>query len=255
MFSALSVRNFRLFFVGQAVSVSGTWMQRTAQSWLVLDLTGSGVAVGGVIALQFLPILVLALFGGLTADRVDKRRLLYLTQTLAGVIAACLGLLVLTGLIQLWMVYLLAFLLGAVDSFDNPARQGFVMEMVGRDRLANAVGLYAVMINVARVAGPALGGFLIVTVGLGMCFLLNSVSYLALLLGLALMDASRLERPPAKSRQKGQLRELIPYVRGMRELLVPLVVTALVSIFAYEFEVSLPLWRVSPLKGMPAPLA
>ncbi len=186
-FSALRVRNFRLYFTGQIVSVSGAWMQRVAQAWLVLDLTGSGTAVGGLTALQFLPLLLAAPFGGVVADRVDKRRLLFLTQSLAGLTAATLGLLVLTDRVELWMVYGLALVLGMVGAFDNPARQSFVMEMVGRDRIANAVALNSVMINAARIVGPALAGVLIVTVGIAMCFLLNAASYLALLLALALV--------------------------------------------------------------------
>ena len=140
-FFALGVRNFRLYFFGQIVSVSGAWMQRVAQAWLVLDLTGSGTAVGGLTALQFLPMLLVAPFGGVVADRLDKRRLLFVTQSLAGLTAVTLGLLVLTDRVELWMVYALAFALGMIASFDNPARQSFVMEMVGRDRITNAVAL------------------------------------------------------------------------------------------------------------------
>ncbi len=240
-FAALGVRNFRLYFTGQIVSVSGAWMQRVAQAWLVLDLTGSGTAVGGLTALQFLPLLLAAPFGGVVADRVDKRRLLFLTQSLAGLTAATLGFLVFTDRVELWMVYVLAFILGIVGAFDNPARQSFVMEMVGRERLVNAVSLNSVMINAARVIGPAIGGVLIVTVGIAMCFFFNSISYLALLIALALMRPQELERSTPLQRRRGQLSDGLHYAAAEPLLRTLLVVTAIMGIFAYEFEVSLPL--------------
>lgn len=240
-FSALAVRNFRLYFGGQVISVSGTWMQRVAQSWLVLELTGSGAAVGGVTAFQFLPILLVAPFGGLIADRVDKRRVLYVSQSLAGLIALTLGLLVLTDRVELWMVYGLALALGVVGSFDNPARTAFVMEMVGRSRLTNAVGLNSVLVNTARIIGPALGGILIVTVGIGVCFLINAASYLALIAALVAMRGREIERSQPETRHRGQLREALRYVRGEPVLRIPLVMMGVVGLFAYEFEVILPL--------------
>lgn len=240
-FAALGVRNFRLYFIGQIVSVSGAWMQRVAQAWLVLDLTGSGTAVGALTALQFLPLLLAAPFGGVIADSVDKRRLLFVTQSLAGMTAATLGLLVFTDQVELWMVYALAFTLGVVGSFDNPARQSFVMEMVGRERVVNAVALNSVMINVARIIGPALAGVLIVAVGIAMCFLFNAVSYLALLTALALMRPHELERSAPEQRRRGQLRDGIRYAAGEPLLRTVLVMSAVTGVFAYEFEVSLPL--------------
>lgn len=240
-FPALGVRNFRLYFLGQVVSVSGAWMQRVAQAWLVLDLTGSGTAVGGVTALQFLPLLLAAPFGGVIADRVDKRRLIFLTQSLAGAIAATLGVLVVTDLVELWMVYALALALGMVGSFDNPARQSFVMEMVGRTRITNAVGLNSVMVNTARILGPAVAGVLIVQVGIGACFLLNAASYVALLAALALMHRDELDPADRQPRRPGQLREGLDYVRSVPRLWIPLLMIAVISIFAYEFEVVLPL--------------
>ncbi|HLT97384.1 MAG TPA: MFS transporter [Acidimicrobiia bacterium] len=240
-FSAFSVRNFRLYFVGQVVSVSGTWMQRVAQSWLVLELTGSGSAVGGVTAFQFLPILLLAPMGGLVADRMDKRRVLYLSQSLAGLTALILGTLVLTGKVELWMVYALALTLGLVDAFDNPARNALVMEIVGRSRLTNAVGLNSVLINGARILGPAVGGVLIVTVGIAACFLINAASYLGLIVALMLMREDQMERPVPERRKKGQLREAFRYVRSEPVLAVPLAMMAVVGLFTNEFEVTLPL--------------
>lgn len=240
-FAALRVRNFRLYFVGQMVSVAGTWMQRIAQSWLVLDLTGSGTAVGGVVSLQFLPILFMSPMAGVIADRVDKRKLLYVSQTLAGSIAATLGVLVLADRAELWMVYALAFALGMVGSFDNPTRRAFVIEMVGRDTLSNAVGLNSVLVNSGRVIGPAIGGVLIVWVGLGVCFLLNAASYLSLIVALLLMRSSDLVRPVPQPRRRGQLIEGFRYAWSTPMLRILLVLLAMVSIFAYEYEVVLPL--------------
>lgn len=240
-FSALGVRNFRLYFAGQVVSVSGSWMQRVAQSWLVLELTGSGSAVGAVTAFQFLPILLLAPVGGLVADRLDKRKVMYVTQSLAGVIAAILGVLVLTDRVELWMVFALALALGLVGSFDNPARNAFVMEMVGRSKLTNAVGLNSVLINTARVVGPAVGGALIVTVGIGVCFLINSVSYLALISALLMMRSEDIERSEPETGRRRQLRQAWLYVRSEEALFVPLVMMGVVGLLAYEFEVVLPL--------------
>lgn len=240
-FSALGIRNFRLYFIGQVVSVSGSWMQRVAQSWLVLELTDSGSAVGAVTAFQFLPILLLAPVGGLVADRMDKRKILYVTQSLAGLIAATLGILVLTDRVELWMVFALALALGLVGSFDNPARNSFVMEMVGRSKLTNAVGLNSVLVNSARIIGPAIGGVLIVTVGIGACFLLNSVSYLALITALALMKSEDIDRSAPETRRRGQLWEAWRYARSEPVLYVPLVMMGVVGLLAYEFEVVLPL--------------
>lgn len=240
-FSAFAVPNFRLYFTGQVISVSGSWMQRVAQAWLVLELTGSGSAVGAVTAFQFLPILLLAPFGGLIADRMDKRRVLYVTQTMAGVTAATLGMLVLTDVVQLWMVFALALVHGTVGSFDNPARHAFVMEMVGRSRLTNAVGLNSVLMNTARIIGPAAAGALIVTVGIGICFLINSVSYLFFIGALLMMRSREIERTEPEPRRRRQLREALAYVRSEPVLYVPLVMMGMIGFLTYEFEVVLPL--------------
>ena len=175
-FSSLRVRNFRLYFVAQLISVSGTWMQSVAQAWLVLHLTGSGVDLGIVVGLQFLPMLLLGPFGGLVADRANKRNLLFVTQSAGGLLALVLGILVVTDTVVLWQVYLLAGLLGVVNLFDNPARQTFMLEMVGREDLPNAVSLNAVVMNASRVVGPAIGGVIITVFGLGICFFVNAAS-------------------------------------------------------------------------------
>ncbi|MCJ7726819.1 MAG: MFS transporter [Acidimicrobiia bacterium] len=241
IFSSLSEPNYRLFFAGQVVSLSGTWMQGIAQAWLVLDLTGSGTALGLVSSLQFLPVLLFGPLGGVLADRYDKRRLLYGTQTSAALLAAILGTLVVTDTVELWMVYVLATCLGFVYVVDQPARQVFVVEMVGADNLTNAVSLNSVLVNVARVIGPGLAGTLIVTVGLAPCFFINAGSYTAVILALYLMNPTRLRREERSAGRRGQLAEGLRYVRDTPEVLVPLVMMAIVGTLAYEFQVILPL--------------
>jgi MFS family permease len=240
-FAAMAVRNYRLYFGGQVVSVSGTWMQTVAQGWLVLRLTGSGVDLGLVTALQFLPMLLLGSFGGLVADRLEKRKLLFFTQSSAAVLALTLGLLELTGAVRLWQVYVIALLLGVVNLFDNPARQTFVVEMVGKDLLPNAVSLNSVLMNSARVIGPALAGVLIATVGIGVCFVANAGSYLAVIGALVLMRPSELHRTPVVARAKGQVREGLRYAWHEPALRDPLLVMAVVGVFAFNFQTTLPL--------------
>jgi len=223
------------------VSLVGTWMQTVAQGWLVLELTGSGTALGLVFAAQFLPILALAPYGGLLADRLDKRRLLMTTQAALGVMALTLAILVLSGAVQLWMVVGLALLLGLVTACDNPVRQAFVQEMVGTDELRNAVSLNSVLVNTARAIGPAVAGVLIATVGTGLCFAINAATYAAVLVALAGMNRAALHRSAPAPRSPRQVREGVAYVRRTPELLVPLMMLALVGTLAYEFSVVLPL--------------
>ena len=241
IFSSLRVPNYRLYFAGQAVSLSGTWMQGVAQAWLVLDLTGSGTAIGLVLALQFLPVLLLGPLGGVVADRVDKRRLLVATQVAAALLATTLGLLVLFDVVRLWMVYALACGLGFVNLVDNPTRQAFVGEMVGPDDLTNAVSLNSVLVNLARIAGPAGAGALIITVGVAPCFLINAASYLAAIAALLLMRPEQLRRSAPQPRRPGQLRAGLRYVRSTPALLIPLIMMAVVGTLAYEFQTILPL--------------
>jgi MFS family permease len=240
-FSSLRIRNYRLYFLGQIVSLSGTWMQSVGQVWLVLKLTGSGVDLGLVVALQFLPVLLGGSWGGVIADRVDKRKLLIVTQTVSGLFALALGVLTVTNVVTLWMVYGLALGLGCVTLVDMPARQSFVMEMVGRKDLANAVSLNSVVVNAARVVGPALAGLLIATVGIGICFLLNAVSYVAVVVALVRMRAAELDRGAPIPRKKGQLREGFRYVWSKPDLRVPLLLMAVVGTIAYNFSVTFPL--------------
>lgn len=240
-FQALSLRNYRLYFLGQIISVSGTWMQGVAQSWLVLQLTGSGAALGAVLGTQFLPTLVLGPVGGMIADRLPKRRLLVLTNTFSGLLALTLGLLTLTGLVQLWMVFVLAFLLGLSNAVDNPARQTFVQEMVGPELLPNAVSLNSVVMNSSRMIGPATAGVLIATVGLAACFLVNAASYVGVLVALRLMRTDELHAGPTVTRAKGQLREGFTYVWRTPALRTPLLMMATIGTLTYEFAVTLPL--------------
>jgi len=240
-FISLRNRNYRLYFIGQVISVSGTWMQGVAQAWLVLRLSGSGTLLGLVTALQFLPILVAGPWAGVIADRVDKRRLLLATQSVAGILALTLGLLTVTGAVRLWMVFVLALAFGCVVALDNPTRQSFVLEMVGSTDLSNAVTLNSVVVNAARIVGPAIAGVLIAGFSLAACFFINAASYLAVLTALYRMRPDDLLRADRAPRGKGQLREGLRYVRANPELRVPLVVMAVVGTLAYEFQVILPL--------------
>jgi len=240
-FSSLRVRNFRLYFIAQLISVSGTWMQAVAQAWLVLHLTGSGVDLGIVVGLQFLPMLLLGPFGGLVADRVNKRNLLFVTQTAGGLLALALGILVVTDTVVLWQVYLLAGLLGVVNLFDNPARQTFMIEMVGRDDLPNAVSLNAALMNGSRIVGPAIGGVIITVFGLGICFFVNAFSYVAVIVGLAMMRTAELRPTEPVARAKGQVRQGFRYVWATPSLRNVLLSVALIGIFAYNFTVTLAL--------------
>ena len=240
-FRSLRTRNYRLYFFGQIVSLTGTWMQSVAQAWLVLRLTGSGLALGTTAALQFTPILLAGPWGGVIADRVNKRRLIIWTQSAAGALAHVLGLLTLENVVRLWIVYVLAFVLGVVNLVDMPARQSFVFEMVGPESLANAVSLNSVVVNGARVVGPAVAGLLIASVGLTPCFLINAASYLAVIASLLAIDTARLNRPTPIARGPGQLRAGLRYVWSRPELRTPLLMMAVVGTLAYNFSVVLPL--------------
>jgi MFS family permease len=241
-FRALTVRNYRLYFTGQVISVSGTWMQMVAQTYLILfRLHGTGVDVAIASGLQFVPLLLFGPFGGLIADRLNKRKVLYATQSSAAVLALTLGLLVSLHAIHLWQVFLLASFLGVVNLFDNPARQTFVSEMVERDLLPNAVSLNSVVMNSARVIGPAIGGVLILTLGVATCFIVNAASYIAVIVALSLMRERELYSSPGVGRKKGQVREGLRYVWSTGDLRSPLISMAIVGIFAFNFTVTLPL--------------
>lgn len=239
-FSSFEVHNYRLYFAGQGISLAGTWMQTIAQTWLVLELTHSGTALGLLVAAQFLPILVLGPLGGVVADRFPKRKLLYITQSSAMVLALVLGALVLFHVVQVWMVFVLAALLGLVTVFDNPARQTFVVEMVGMDRLTNAVTLNGIAINSARIIGPSIAAVLIASVGMVYCFFLNAASYVVVLTCLALMDRRKLHPAKRTEQMKGQLSEGFKYIWNNPELRSTILMLVIIGTFTYEFQVVLP---------------
>jgi MFS family permease len=241
-FRSLRVRNYRLYFAGALVSNIGTWMQRVAQDWLVLQLSGSGTAVGITTGLQFPPMLLFGLWGGVLADRLPKRRLLMASQALLGLQALALGLLVISGSVQVWHVYVLAFLLGVCTAVDNPTRQSFVVEMVGRDDLPNAVALNSSSFNAARLVGPSVAGVLIAAIGTGPVFLVNAVSFLAVILGLSLMRSAELRPAPRMPRGKGQLRAGLDYVVSRPDLLLPVVIVFFVAMFGMNFQLTLVLF-------------
>ncbi|WP_066953533.1 MFS transporter [Streptomyces lushanensis] len=245
-FSSLKIRNYRLFATGAVVSNTGTWMSRVTQDWLVLSLTGSSAAVGITTALQFLPMLLFGLFGGVVADRYPKRLLLLFTQAAMGVLGVLLAVLTLSGQVHVWHVYLIAFLLGMVTVVDNPARQSFVSEMVGPDQLRNAVSLNSANFQSARLIGPAVAGVLITTVGSGWAFMLNGLSFLAPLAGLLLMRQHELHKSVRVPRGKGQLREGLRYVRGRPELIWPIVLVGFIGTFGFNF----PIWLTAFAHGV-----
>ena len=242
-FSSLTVYNYRLFWGGQLISLSGTWMQTTAQAWLVLKITNSSVALGTVILLQFLPITLLTLFGGVFADRFPKRRLLFVTQTIAAVQAFVLAALVLTDTVQLWQIYGLAVLLGIVNAFDNPTRQAFVSDLVGKDHLQNAVALNSSLFNTARIIGPALGGIIISVVGIGQAFLFNGLSFIPVILGLAVMRQRDFfpSEQPQRANVFRQVGEGIRYAVQTPKVFLILLTMAVVGTFGYNYNTILPL--------------
>jgi MFS family permease len=251
-FAALSIPNFRRYFAGQSVSAIGTWMQITAQSWLVLTLTHSSTALGVVVALQTLPLLLLAPYGGVIADRVDKRKLMIALQTAMGTQALILGLLTVTGSVRVWEVALLAALLGVNTAFGNPAEQSFTLELVGPRDLRNAVTLNGVMVNVARTVGPAAAGILLASAGAGICFLLNAASFAAVIASLATLDRSALNPTASAPRTRGQFRQGLRYVRANSGLAVPLLMMAAIGSLTYEFQISLPVMATRGLHVGPA---
>lgn len=240
VFLSLREHNFRLFFAGHAVSVVGTWMQRVGQDWLVLELSDSAVAVGIAMALQFLPMLLLGMLGGVTVDRVDRRRLLVATQALSAVLAGVLAALALTGAVELWMIYGLALGLGLVTVFDLPGRQAFLTDMVPPEQYVNAQALNSTVHNAGRLVGPAIAGLLIATIGAGAAFLVNALSFIAVIIALLRIDASRLRRAVPTERAKGQVREGFRYVWAHPHLRACMFLVAVVALFGQNFRVVLP---------------
>ncbi len=240
-FASLRVPNYRRYFTGQVISITGNWMQIVGEMWLMVKLTGSGVSVGLTAGLQFLPSLLFGAWGGLLADRLPKRTLLTITQLSMTVPALTLFGLSLSGLIEPWMVLALVLVRGSVLALDNPARQSFVVEIVGPDRVLNAVALNSVVVHTARILGPAAAGVAIAVLGISWCFFLNALSFLAMFVALRAMDPSRLQTPKPISRQRGDVAAALHYVRGTPELLIPLAMMALVGTISFNFQVLLPL--------------
>jgi MFS family permease len=244
-FRALRHRNYRLFYFGQAISLSGTWMQTVAQAWLVIQLTDSKVALGTVTMLQFLPITVFVLFAGVVADRVPKRDFIVCTRLLAMAQALALAVLVWSGQVQLWHVYALAPVLGVSNAFEQPARQAFVVELVGREDLMNAVALNSGVFNGARLVGPAIGGFVIALVGVEAAFLLNALSFIPVIGALLLMDTSKLYGAPERRRDRvnplGELREGLAYAFRTPSALLIVILVGIIGTFGYNYTVMLPL--------------
>jgi len=250
-FQALQVRNFRLFWFGQLISLTGTWMQTTAQAWLVLKLTNdSPLALGTVITLQFLPVMLFALYGGVLADRLPKRRTLVITQTLLMIQAAVFGTLVVTGWIQLWQIYLLAVIQGVITAIDNPLRQAFVFEMVGRKDLVNAVGLNSMTFQGARIFGPALAGVVIKLIGIAPTLILNAISFIPVIWALLLMDAKAFfAAPPQRDGSMlANLKEGLKYAWHTPAILSILIVAGFIGTFGFNFTVIVPLVADNVLK-------
>jgi MFS family permease len=240
-FRSMSVRNYRLYFTGQLISTTGTWMQSIAQAWLVLQITGSAVALGVTIALQFTPILLAGAWGGLVADRVDKRRLLIGTQAAAGLLALVLGTVTALGQVELWMIYVLAAGLGAVNALDNPARRAFVAEMVGDEHISNAVSLSSAMFMGARVIGPAIAGVVIAGLGVSWCFFANGLSYGAAIVAFLMLRRDEFFAVEPVPKRKGQVREGLRYAWSTPGVRLPLVLTAVIGTLAFNFQIVLPL--------------
>jgi MFS family permease len=248
-FRSLHIRNFRLFFYGQFLSQTGTWMTMVAQTLLMLDLDGSGVLLGILAACQFGPVLLLGAWSGTLADRYDKRRLLLITQAGAMLQSLVLGILVMTGRASVGLLLVMATVQGILTAFDNPSRRAFVVEMVPPTHVANAVSLNSTVMTGSRVLGPALAGILVLAVGYAWVFLIDAISYLAVLAALLAMRTEELNRSTPTPRSSGQIRQGLRYVFSNRDLFVPLVMMAIIGTLAFNFAVTTPLLVTGPLGG------
>lgn len=248
-FDSLSIPNYRRYFTGQLVSISGNWMQIVAEVWLILTLTGSGFAVGMTTALQFLPILLFGAWGGLLADRIAKRRLLMMTQGMLALPVIGLAAVSFAGVVAPWMVFLTVLLRGAVLAVDNPARQAFVIEIVGTDRVVNAVSLNSVLVHGSRILGPAVAGVLIAVAGVAWCFVVNALTFVVMYLALRSMDVELLDEPPSSGNEPGAVRAALDYVRETPMLWMPLVLMGLLGTLGLNFQVLLPLLASFTFEG------
>ena len=240
-FSSLSNRNFRLYYIGQGVSTAGTFMQTVGQSWLVLKLTGSGTALGLVTMLQYLPLLALGGYAGVLVDRYDRRRLYIVTQTSCLVLALVLGVLTVSGVVELWMVYALAFALGLVTTIDQPVRQTFVYDLVGPEHITNGISLQVALSSMSRAVGPAVAGVTIAVLGIGQCFLANAFSYVFSIGTLLALNPAEMHPVPPPADRKKQFRKGLQYVRRTPDILALLVLTAVFFGLAWEYDVAVPL--------------
>lgn len=249
-FSSLGIRNYRLYFIGQAVSLTGTWMQTVALAWLVLELSHSGTALGQIWGLQFLPILLFGPMAGVLVDRFRKKKVLYITQIASAILALSLGVLVYSGSIRLWMVYVISLAMGFVTAVDNPTRQTFVQDLVGKEHISNAVTLNTAELYLTRVIGPTVAAVIIATAGIAACFILNAVSFVAVIVVLRRMrDRDIRPAPAVVARMRGQLVEGIRYVLATPTLLNALLMMSIVGTLTYEFAVNLPLLAQGTFRG------
>ncbi len=254
-FRSLAVRNYRLYFIGQGISISGTWMQSVAQGLLVLELTGSGTQLGLVTALRSIPVLAFGAMGGVIADRYPKRKILYASQSVAGLLGLTLGILVATGEVRMWMVGILAVMLGFVSVVDNPTRQSLILELVGPDQIRNAVSLNSTEVNLARVIGPTLAGILVSTVGLSACFIVDGLSYFAVIIMLMRMREEEMFLGQTVARARGQLREGFAYAWANLPVRKTLIMMAIIGTFTYEFNVILPIFAEFTFESGPSAYA
>ena len=245
----MSIRNYNIYFWGQTISVAGNWMQNTAITWLVLQISGSGTAVGIVLAARYGPTLVFGPYGGLLADRLSGRPLLFWSQLAAGLSSAVLAVVVVTNNDYLWVLYLLALGLGLANVVANPVRQTMVNELVPRELLPNAVALNSISGNVARVIGPVVSGFLIAGIGVAWCFAIDAVSFIAVMVSVVLLNVSELYPVTPTARAPRQLREGFAYMWHVPTILLPMAMIAVVGTFAWEFQVSLPLFAQDTFHG------
>ena len=252
MFASLHIHNYRLYFFGQSTSVAGNWMQNVAISWVVLQLSHSGFVLGAMTAARFVPLLLLGPWGGLVTDRSDKRRIMVITQTCLALLSLVLALLSLTGHVSLGALVAVVVALGVVNVFDGPARQSLISNMVGRDRIANAIALNSIAMNTSRIVGPAVGGVLIATVGVTPCFFFNAVSFIAVIGSLVAMRTSELMPSQREVRSKGQIRAGWRYIADTPALMAPLVMVVVTGTFAWEFPVTLPLLTTQTFHGSAA---
>jgi MFS family permease len=248
-FSSLKIRNYRLYFTSQVISSAGTWMQAIGQSWLVLTLTNSGTALGLTVALQFLPTLILGPWFGVFVDNFSKRKLLYITQSISSILALILGILVITNSVELWMIYILALGFGITNALDSPTRQTFTHELVGKANIFNAISLNSIQVNLTRVVGPMIAALLIANFGLAPLFFYNSISFIAVIVSLSMMDISKLHIHKAENKIRGQLTAGIKYIRSSPVIWTILVMMAIVGTFTYEFSTTLPLIAKFTFKG------